>query len=124
MSDKKEEEILDDEGKEELTDKILEKEKKLDYQSSMFSKIENEVKECLKNQKTDDALRDITIGALYLGSSDIHYDSYENEVTLRFRIDGVLVDIFTLNHLEYKYILERLKYASHLKLNISNVPQD
>jgi len=36
----------------------------------------------------------------------------------------VLVDIFKLTHAEYKKVVERLKYASSLKLNISNVPQD
>lgn len=43
---------------------------------------------------------------------------------IRFRIDGVLVDIFRLTHAEYKKITERLKYAANLKLNISNIPQD
>jgi type II secretory ATPase GspE/PulE/Tfp pilus assembly ATPase PilB-like protein len=43
---------------------------------------------------------------------------------LRFRIDGILVDIFTLTHPQYKVVLERLKYASSLKLNITTVPQD
>ena len=36
----------------------------------------------------------------------------------------MLVDIFKLTHAEYKKVVERLKYASSLKLNISNVPQD
>jgi type II secretory ATPase GspE/PulE/Tfp pilus assembly ATPase PilB-like protein len=53
----------------------------------MFSKIEKQAKESLRKQKTDDALKDITLGALFLGSSDIHYDSYENKIILRFRID-------------------------------------
>ena len=114
---------ISEKQKEEMAEKIIEKEK-TSYYSKTFTKIENEVKDALKNQKTDDALRDITLWALFLGSSDIHYDCYEKEVFLRFRIDWVLVDIFTLNHLEYKYILERLKYASSLKLNISNIPQD
>ncbi len=124
MSDKtKKEETLDDKKREELAENILKKEK-ISYHSKTFIKIENEVKEALKNQKTDDALRDITLWALFLWSSDVHYDCYEKEVFIRFRIDWVLVDIFTLNHLEYKYVLERLKYASKLKLNISNIPQD
>jgi type IV pilus assembly protein PilB len=36
----------------------------------------------------------------------------------------VLVDIFSLSLKEYKLIKERLKYASSLKLNITDVPQD
>jgi type IV pilus assembly protein PilB len=35
-----------------------------------------------------------------------------------------LVDIFRLTHKEYKPVLERLKYSSSLKLNITNIPQD
>jgi type IV pilus assembly protein PilB len=61
---------------------------------------------------------------LVLNSSDIHYEVYEDSVLVRFRIDGVLVDIFKLTFKEYKLILERLKYSSGLKLNITNIPQD
>ncbi|MDQ7022009.1 MAG: ATPase, T2SS/T4P/T4SS family [Candidatus Gracilibacteria bacterium] len=128
MSDNKKtekniEEDIDEDKKEELAEKILEKEEN-SYHSKTFLKIENEVKDSLKNQKTDDALRDITLGALFLGSSDVHYECYENEIIVRLRIDGILVDIFELSKIEYKYVLERLKYASHLKLNITNIPQD
>jgi type IV pilus assembly protein PilB len=62
---------------------------------------------------------------LILGSSDIHYEVLEDgNVQVRFRIDGILVDIFKLEVREYKLILERLKYSSGLKLNITNIPQD
>ena len=107
-----------------LKDEILEKEKKKQYSSDKFKKIEEKVKDSLKKQKTDDALNDITIWALVLGSSDVHYDTFEDYVVVRFRIDWVLVDIFRLTHKEYKPILERLKYSSSLKLNITNIPQD
>lgn len=109
---------------EELKEDILENETKRDFHSDSFGKIEKEVKACLKSQSTDDALEKITIGAMFLWSSDIHYDGYEKYVVVRFRIDGILVDIFRLTHKEYKLIKERLKYASSLKLNITNIPQD
>jgi len=54
----------------------------------------------------------------------VHYESFEDYVVVRFRIDGVLVDIFTLTIKEYKKITERLKYAANLKLNITHIPQD
>jgi type IV pilus assembly protein PilB len=69
-------------------------------------------------------LKDITVWALVLWSSDIHYECFNEYVLVRFRIDGVLVDIFRLSHAQYKKIVERLKYSSNLKLNISNIPQD
>ncbi|MBT3726948.1 hypothetical protein HOG21_04610 [bacterium] len=45
----------------ELKNEILNSENKKEYHSERFTKIEDKVKESLKKQKTDDALRDITI---------------------------------------------------------------
>ena len=109
---------------EQLKENILKQEEKKQYYSEKFKKIEDQVKNSLKNQKTDDALRDITIWALFLWSSDIHYEVFEKYIVVRFRIDWILVDIFYLDEREYKLILERLKYSSNLKLNITNIPQD
>gem|GEM_PF-3710404 len=109
---------------EELKEKILEQEEKVQYSSSRFGKIEDQVKASLQKQATDEALKDVSIGALVVGSSDVHYECFEGYVVVRFRIDGVLVDIFRLTHKEYKKIVERLKYAANLKLNITNIPQD
>lgn len=89
-----------------------------------YIELENAVKEVLKRQDSDYALTLITKGAIALGSSDIHYDRNEKDVAVRFRIDGSLATVFTLNHAEYKLLLERLKYKSELKLNITNIPQD
>ena len=115
---------VDIKKEEELKEKILEKEEKKSYHSEKFKKIEDKVKESLKRQATDNALQDITLWAMVLWCSDIHYECYENYVVIRFRIDWILVDIFKLSRIEYKPIVERIKYASNLKLNISNVPQD
>jgi transcriptional regulator NrdR family protein len=62
---------------EKLREEILLKEDKKEYSSAKFQKIEDQVKLKLKEQKTDEALRDITIGALVLNSSDIHYEVSE-----------------------------------------------
>lgn len=109
-----------------LKEEILEKEREQNknYSSEQFLKIENKVKESLKIQKTDQALEDITIWAMFLWASDIHYEAFEKSVDIRFRIDWVLVDIFSITFKEYKLLLERLKYSSNLKLNITNIPQD
>ena len=109
---------------EELKNAVLAQEEKKEYQSDKFTKIETQVKDALSRQATDDALRDVSIWALVVWSSDVHYECFETYVVVRFRIDWVLVDIFRLTHAEYKKIVERLKYAAGLKLNISNIPQD
>ena len=111
-------------NEEQLKEDILKQEDKRTYYSEKFKKIEDQVKLSLKQQKTDDALRDLTIWALVLWSSDIHYEVFEKYIVVRFRIDWILVDIFYLEPREYKLILERLKYSSNLKLNITTIPQD
>ncbi len=109
---------------EELTQKVLIKEQKNEYKSEKFSELEKVCKSFLSRQDTDNTLKSLTLWALNLWSSDIHYDNRENDIIVRFRIDGILVDIFTLEKKEYKLFLERIKHSSNLKLNITNVPQD
>lgn len=109
---------------EELKREILERSEQKTFHSERFGKIEKQVKADLARQATDDALKNISIGALIIGSSDLHYEVYEKNVQVRFRIDWLLVDVFVLTHAEYKKIVERLKYSSNLKLNISHIPQD
>lgn len=111
-------------NQEDLKEKVLSQEPKKDYKSEKFAQLEQIVKSYLTKQDTDNTLKSITLGALKLGSSDIHYDNYENFTVLRFRIDGILVDIFRFEKKEYKLLLERVKHSWNMKLNITNVPQD
>jgi type II secretory ATPase GspE/PulE/Tfp pilus assembly ATPase PilB-like protein len=99
-------------------------EKKAFRKEEKFAELEKYVHESLLAQDSERALVLITKGALGLGSSDIHYDVTETEAEIRMRIDGSLVTVFRLSRPEYKLLLERLKYKSELKLNITNVPQD
>ncbi len=96
------------------------------FKSEKFENLGSEVKDILnKSQNSDNALIIITKWALSFWGSDVHYDiQNENNVQVRFRIDWLLTNIFTLNKAEYKLILERLKYKSDLKLNITDIPQD
>lgn len=107
-----------------LKELIIKKEENKNYSSHKFSELENIIKWFLSRQDTDNTLKSLTLWALNLWSSDIHYDNTQENTIVRFRIDGVLVDIFTLDKKQYKLFLERLKHSSNLKLNITNVPQD
>jgi type IV pilus assembly protein PilB len=93
-------------------------------QQDRFDELARYVHESLKVQDSDKALILITKWALGLGSSDIHYDLTETEARVRMRIDGALSNIFSLTLQEYKLLLERLKYKSELKLNLTQIPQD
>jgi len=63
-------------------------------------------------------------GALSLGASDIHIEPEENDVRMRYRLDGVLIDIVRLDAPTYSLLLSRIKLLSGLKLNIKDQAQD
>ncbi len=107
-----------------LKELVLEKEVDKNYSSTKFQELEDVVKIFLAKQDTDNTLKSLTLGALNLWSSDIHYDNNQENTVVRFRIDWVLVDIFSLEKKHYKLFLERLKHSSNLKLNITHIPQD
>jgi len=109
---------------ERLRQDILKKSGNHSFANDKFKKIEQQIKKSIFDRKTDEALNDLTIWALVLWVSDIHYEYSRENISVRFRIDWVLVDAFNLSLTEYKSILERLKYSSNLKLNIVDIPQD
>jgi type IV pilus assembly protein PilB len=61
---------------------------------------------------------------LQINASDIHIETEETDVKIRYRIDGVLNDAANLSHELFPRISSRLKLLSGLKLNITNTPQD
>ena len=63
-------------------------------------------------------------GSLALGASDIHIEPQETEARMRFRLDGVLIDIINFDLPTYSLILSRIKLLSGLKLNIKSEAQD
>jgi type II secretory ATPase GspE/PulE/Tfp pilus assembly ATPase PilB-like protein len=66
----------------------------------------------------------IMAGALSLGASDIHMEPEEKNVRMRYRLDGVLIEVMTFDLPTYVLISSRLKLLSGLKLNIKNAAQD
>ena len=94
------------------------------FQSARFDELATIIHQCLKEQDSDKALKLITRWALSFRSSDMHFECYETSVPFRLRIDGELVTVFHLSFAEYKLVIERMKYRSNLKLNITDVPQD
>ena len=91
---------------------------------SLYAALATSLHEKLRAQDSEAALALITRGSLGLGSSDIHYDTSDHDIAVRIRIDGELITVATLEKWEYKLLLERLKYKSNLKLNITEIPQD
>lgn len=57
-------------------------------------------------------------------ASDIHLESGEHDVIVRYRIDGVLRDIIKLPKAIEEALVARVKILSNLKLDERRVPQD
>lgn len=70
------------------------------------------------------ALNYIQVGAYKTFASDIHFQPEEKTVLVRFRIDGALRPVFYIERSTYEGVLKEIKYLSHLKLNVTDVPQD
>jgi type IV pilus assembly protein PilB len=62
--------------------------------------------------------------AVYEGASDIHIEPSEKEVTVRYRVDGVLKSVMTLPKTVKNGITARIKILSNLKIDEHMVPQD
>ncbi len=62
--------------------------------------------------------------AIALHASDVHIEPEEHAVRLRFRLDGVLVDVLNIPTSLYQLLRSRLKLLSGLKLNKNDIAQD
>lgn len=73
---------------------------------------------------TTEVLTVLLSGAIQVNSSDVHIEAEENDIKVRYRIDGVLYDVAVLQKKEWPKIVSRVKLVSKLKININDVPQD
>jgi len=62
--------------------------------------------------------------SLKQGASDIHIEPSLEGMRVRFRIDGILKDVFTIPKENQNGVLVRMKIMSRLDITVSQVPQD
>jgi type IV pilus assembly protein PilB len=62
--------------------------------------------------------------AILQSASDIHIEPLENQVIIRYRIDGILHDAMTLPQRSATSITARIKVLANLKLDEKRLPQD
>src|SRR3989344_3140208 len=62
--------------------------------------------------------------AVFENASDIHIEPQEKEVTIRYRIDGILKNVMTLPKTIQGGIIARIKILSKLKIDEHMLPQD
>ncbi len=91
-----------------------------------LEKVKNEILNFdFRKTSTGQVLEVVLAGALNNRASDIHFETEEKSVRLRYRIDGLLHDVLpNLSRDVYKSLLSRIKLLSSLKINIQDAPQD
>ncbi|OFY82846.1 MAG: general secretion pathway protein GspE [Bacteroidetes bacterium RIFCSPLOWO2_12_FULL_35_15] len=76
------------------------------------------------NVKADDFLPMLISEAKSLGSSDIHIEAYEEKCRVRIRIDGLLIERYTISKLEYPSLINKIKIKANLDISEKRLPQD
>ncbi len=80
--------------------------------------------ELMRNADTSDLVTMIIASSMEMRSSDIHIEAEESDIKIRYRIDGVLHTIATIDAMKWPRVISRLKLISGLKVNVSSRPQD
>jgi len=66
----------------------------------------------------------IIFQALQQGASDIHLQPQESELRVRYRVDGLLHDVFKLTPQMHQAVISRIKILSALNIAERRLPQD
>ena len=69
-------------------------------------------------------VNDILFRALQLRASDIHVHPYESKLQIRYRIDGILYDVLSLNRNVLPLIISRIKVMAGMDIAERRLPQD
>ena len=73
---------------------------------------------------TADFLEKIVVNAKEIGSSDIHFEPYEKNARVRYRLDGKLKEQFNIAIDEYPILINKIKIRAQLDISEKRLPQD
>lgn len=114
---------------EEITGKVKIEKKRLEELSARlanFSAVKSEIARLDFTKTSPLLLIEILLaGALGLKASDIHFEAGEKNVRVRFRVDGILHDVFeNLPLANYEMLISRIKLLAGMKINVKGESQD
>ena len=87
-------------------------------------KSETELKQMAEDLPVVKIVDSLIIHAVLQNASDIHIEPGEHELTVRYRIDGILHDAMVLDKNAGAGITARIKVLANLKLDEKRLPQD
>ncbi len=71
-----------------------------------------------------DFLEKILLRAKTMGSSDIHFEPYEERCRIRFRLDGKLLEQYSIPIRDYPTMVNKVKIRANLDIAEKRLPQD
>ncbi len=83
-----------------------------------------DLQERISKVSTTDLVTLMMGSALRSNASDIHVEAEEEDVKIRFRVDGILNDAASVPKTAWKQMIGRLKLLAGVKINVEDVPQD
>src|SRR3989344_3018113 len=89
-----------------------------------LEKSESELKEMAEDLPVIKIVDSLIFHAILQNASDIHIEPGEKELTVRYRIDGILHDTMVLDKNAGAGITARIKVLANLKLDEKRLPQD
>lgn len=88
------------------------------------SRLLTEVGSGTNAKRVTETLELIFAGSIALRASDIHIEPEESVIRLRYRLDGILYDIFDIDRYIYERLMSRLKLLAGMTLNQRLQAQD
>ncbi len=110
-------------GKVDISPERLEE---LAKQLTTLEEVQKEIKNInFVDVSTTSLLEIVLAGGLSTHASDIHFEAEKEKAKVRFRLDGILHDIFANLPLKnYEHLVSRIKLLSDLKMNVRDQAQD
>lgn len=80
--------------------------------------------ENFKNGTGPEMMNIINLKAIEFRASDIHFQPEQDDIVIRMRRDGTLHEVLKISQKMYLLLAGEIKRSAHLKINVSNIPQD
>ena len=84
----------------------------------------DELKEIIKRGMIPQIVAAVVSFGIHEKASDVHVEAFSDEVRVRYRIDGQLVDVIKLSTDVHAAMVSRIKILSKLRLDENRIPQD
>jgi type II secretory ATPase GspE/PulE/Tfp pilus assembly ATPase PilB-like protein len=97
----------------------IEEDEHLDLSKFVEIKSFKELAKDLNEAPIQDILKMVLLSGFSVGASDVHIEPREEKTRIRFRLDGTLHEVASLNPERYKFLLSQVELHSNLKLDAS-----